>query len=123
MGIAGAAQRLENIDARVLPFEVRPVPIIVAPPMFGGLERLPRLAGPPRGEQAARDLGSDFRDFPGLFVELLDESVDVTHCVSDVLQRMANPADAGALDHLVGIDWSRGGPADFHAILVRFVGS
>ena len=36
-----------------------------------------------------------------------------------LLQRTANRADAGALGHLVGIDWPRGGPADFHAILVR----
>src|SRR5204862_3580810 len=110
LGIAGAAQLIENIDARIFPFEVRPVPVIVAPPMFGGLDRLPRLASAAHGEQAAGNLGSDFRDFPGLFVELLDEGVDITHCVSDVPQRMANRADAGALGHLVGIDWPRGGP-------------
>ena len=59
--------------------------------MLGGLDRLPRLTGPAGRKQAARDLGSDFWDLPGLFVELLDESVDVAHCVSDVLAAHGEP--------------------------------
>jgi len=64
---------IQNVDASVFPFEVRPIPMAAASRMLRRLDGLPRLLGPAGGQQASRNLGGDFRDLSGWFVELLDE--------------------------------------------------
>src|SRR4051812_27473912 len=77
LGVFLASQRFENLDPGVLPLELGPIPAVVAAPVLGRLDRPPRFFNAAGGKQAPRDVGGDLRRFPGFFLVLIDEGVDV----------------------------------------------
>jgi hypothetical protein len=66
--IIGAAQRFKNVDPRVFPFEVRPIPAAVAAPMLGRLDRLRCLLRAAGRQEAPRDFRSDLWHLSGFFL-------------------------------------------------------
>ena len=115
LGVIASPERLQGIDPRILPLEVRPTPA-AGFAMLRRFDDRQRLLGPTGRQKPLPDLGGDFGNPTGLFIVLGNEGIDVPLGVGDVLQGQIDGAPPGMLGHLVFVDrtaWSIADGAPF----------
>ena len=114
LGLIGPSERLQRIDPGVLARESVPGRISVVI-VFGRIHSLKGFLGPSRRQQPAGDPGGDRGLLPGVFVNLVDEGIDIALGVGNILQGRAGGLEPQALRRL-GFDvCAPGGASEFSA--------
>ena len=99
LSLLGPPERFQCIDPGVLARESVPGRISVVI-VFGRIHSLQGLLGPPRRQEPAGNPGGDRGLLPGVFVNLVDEGIDIALGVGNILQGRAGGLEPQALRRL-----------------------